>query len=390
MSITQHPTTTITVAHPATSTDAFDTFDMDFNEQEGAEKPITEEARLLWLNGLPTNTEASAIGWHIKAGINPYLDETMEGMHVQQYLVQHKRPDRDGNTDPKPYWRLRQCNLAVIAQRIQSTLEMRNPSDRSGIAYAWEPVRDEQGRPVLNKNGKQKRQTILKMRAFIPELWLHGYYDWLPITLSGFSTDSMLAALTEQYRVLECYSALRRAQGQNPVAPFYLFSIPLGPGAMKMVGEPPNQGTIYPIVATIPAQIDKHYLSEHLTPKDLIEHLREGLLTETVVWSIEESERIANGSPGQGAPIALPERGSASELIPPGQASALPAASHEADRLVQQAELAWIRRTHCKDNEKAMLEVCHEFGVSSLEELHMSHFRQLVNRVQAAQKNGQR
>jgi hypothetical protein len=390
MNMPQHPTTTITVPQAATATDAFDAFDMDFTESERAEKPITEEVRLLWLNGLPTNTEVSAVGWHIKAGINPYLDETMEGLHVEQYLVQHRRPDRDGNSDPKPYWRLRQCNLVIVAQRLQSTLEMRNPSDRAGIAYAWEPVTDEQGKPVLNKNGKQKRQTILKMRAFLPELWQHGYYEWLPITLSGFSTDSLLAALAEQYRVLECYSAFRRAQGKNPVAPFYLFSIPLLPGTMKMVGEPPNQGTIYPVVAAIPATIDKHYLSDHLTPKDLIEHIREGLLTETVVWSIEESERIASGKSGQAEPLALTEGESPSEPAQTGRASALSDASRAADPLVQQPQLAWIMHTYCKDNEETMREVCHDFEISSLEQLRMSHFRQLVSRVQSAQKNGQR
>jgi hypothetical protein len=313
----------------------------------------------------------------------------MEGMGVQKYLVQHKKPDRDGNTAPKPYWRLRQCNLVVVAQRLQSTLEMRNPAERLGIAYAWETVRDEQGKPVMNKRGKEKRQTVLKLRAFVHEMYQHGYYDWLPLTLSGFSTDSMLEALAEQYRVLECYSALRRAQGKNPVAPFYLFSIPLGPGAMKLVGEPPDQGSIYPIVAKIPATVDKDYLKQHLIPKDLIERLREELLTETIVWSIEESERIASGKPGQGEPLALTEGTSPSEPAQTGKTAALPAPSRDDDPLVQQPQLTWIVRTRCGGNEEEVQKICREFGVSSPDQLRMSHFRQLVNRAQSAQKNGQ-
>src|SRR6266704_3124947 len=215
MTTYEHPTT-ISIPDATYTDETFDAFEMDFAEGEQADKPMTEEARLWWFNGLPTDTDTMAIGWHIKAGVNPCLDEILQAMGVTQYLVQHKRPDKDGKTEPKPYWRLREASVIVVAQRLQSPLEMnRNLQDRVGLAYAWEPVH---------------------------ELVQHGYSEWFPVTFSGYSTDSVFEALAEQYRVLECYSAYRRAQGKNAVAPFYLFSLPTAPGAMKMVGEPPDPG----------------------------------------------------------------------------------------------------------------------------------------------------
>ena len=386
-------TSTITVPTPSTTDDVFDAFDISFDEHEQATEPITEESRLWWFNGLPTDIGMMAMGWHMKAGINPYLDETMEGLGGQRYLVQHKKPDRNGNTDPKPYWRLHTCSLIIVAQRLQSTLEMnRGTDDRQGMAYAWESIRDEQGNPVIHTKGKnvgrEKRGTVLKFRAFVHELYRHGYYDWLPFTITGFGTDEVLTTLTEQYRVLEYYSGLRRTQGKNAVAPFYLFSIPLGPGAMKLVGEPPDQGTIYPIVAQIPATIDKAYLQQHLIPRDLIERLREGLLDETVVWSIEESGNIASGKRGQRDLIVFHETIPA----PPSAQTQVPNFPSnpptQEDPLVQQAQLAWIVRIFCSGDNQKVQQVCHDFKVSSPEHLHMSHFRALVAHVQAASQNG--
>lgn len=377
----QTRSSTITV--PSTDTHAIDDLDIDFAPGEQAEKPITEEARLWWFNGLPTDTDMSAIGWHIKAGINPYLDETMEGLGVQRYLVQHKKPDKNGSTEPKPYWRLRSCSLIIIAQRLQSPLEMnRNVVDRQGIAFAWGPVRDESGKPALHTRGKNlgkvKRGTTLKFRAFVHELYQHGFYDWLPFTVSGFGTDDLLnTALGEQYRVLEYYSSLRRAQGKNEVAPFYLFSIPLGPGAMKLVGEAPDQGSIYPVVSQIPTSIDSAYLNQHLIPRELIEQLREGLLTETIIWSSEESEKIAVGR-GDLEPLALPEGTLESTSETANAAQSVDASQN--DPALQQAQLTWITRQYCGGDAQKVQQVCQEFGVASLEQLHMSHFRLLVSR----------
>lgn len=379
MTIYEHPTT---IALPdATYTDeAFEAFDVDFAEGEQADKPITEEARLWWFNGLPTDTDLMAVGWHIKAGINPCLDETMEGMGVSQYLVQHKRPDKDGKTEPKPYWRLREASLIIIASRLQSPLEMnRNLQDRTGLAYAWEPLHDEQGKPVLGKRGKQKRQTVLKMRVFVHELVQHGYSEWFPVTLSGYSTDSVFDALAQQYPVLECYSAYRRAQGKNAVAPFYLFSLPTAPGGMKMVGEPPDQGSIYPITAQVPEVVDKAYLKDHLIPTHLIERIREQVLGEAIVWSIQESMKMDQGRGGHEEPLALNR---------PSNEPSSAGSVQEADPLVQQPQVTWIVRQYCKEDQQTISKVCGHFGVSSPDQLRMSHFRALVGQLQTAQHNG--
>src|SRR5438876_1035896 len=83
--------TTITVPAPQPSLDDLD--DIAFSEEEQAKKPVTEVPCLWWHNALPVvDADTVATGWHIKAGIDPDIDETMEGMGVQRYLVQHKRP----------------------------------------------------------------------------------------------------------------------------------------------------------------------------------------------------------------------------------------------------------------------------------------------------------
>src|SRR5258708_3409229 len=380
MTTYEHPTT-ISIPDATYTDETFDAFEMDFAEGEQADKPMTEEARLWWFNGLPTDTDTMAIGWHIKASVNPCLDEILQATGVTQYLVQHKRPDKDGKTEPKPYWRLREASLIVVTQRLQSPLEMnRNLQDRVGLVYAWEPVCDEHGRPAFTKRGKHKRQTTLKMRVFIHDLVLHGYSEWFPVTLSGYSTDPVFEALAEQYRVLEYYSAYRRAQGKNAVAPFYLFSLPTAPGAMKMVGEPPDQGSIYPIVAQVPEVVDKAYLKQHLIPTHLIERIREHVLDEAIVWSIEESIRIDQGRTGQ------EERQAA--LHGSGENAASGARALETDPLVQQAQVTWIVRQYCKEDPQTISKVCAHFGMSSPEQVHMSHFRLLVSQMQTPQNNG--
>jgi hypothetical protein len=275
---------------------------------------------------------------------------------------------------------LREASLIIVTQRLQSSLEMnRNLQDRVGLAYAWESLYNEQGQPVFNKRGKHKRQTLLKMRVFVHELVQHGYSEWFPVTLSGYSTDSVFEALAQQYRVLECYSAYRRAQGKNAIAPFYLFSLPTAPGAMKMVGEPPDQGSIYPIAARVPEAIDKTYLKRHLIPTHLIERIREHLLDEAIVWSIEESIRIDQGRTGQDEKPVLHES---------SQEAGAGAPVLEADPLVQQPQVTWIVRQYCKEDQQAIGKVCEYFGVSQPEDLRMSHFRALVGQLQSAQKNG--
>ncbi len=384
----QHHTITVPGANP-TPNDPFDELDeIQFDVSEQAEKPILELPRLWWFNGLPTDADdTSAVGWHIKAGIDPVLDETMESMGIQRYLVQHKKADKDGNNEPKPYWRLRTCSLFVVAQRVQSPLEMNRGDDRFGIAFNWGTVYNDHGQPEIHKDGKnagkQKRGTVLKIRAFVHELYQHGYYSWLPCTISGFGTDEILKALGEQYRVLEYYSELRRGQGKNAFAPFYLFSIPLTPGRPKLVGEHSEPGTIYPITAQVPSQIDRDYLNAHLAPNALIEVIRGGLLAETVYWSMEESAKIKNGRGEQ--PLALGAGTSSSNSDQIGSPATFNAPQNEDDPFVRQAELTWILGVYCGNNEQKAHDICGHFGVPSPDQLRMSHFRALVAQVRSAQ-----
>jgi hypothetical protein len=76
--------------------------------------------------------------------------------------------------------------------------------------------------------------------------------------------------------------------------------------------------------------------------------------------------------------------------VQPGKTATLPAPPRDDDPLVQQPQLTWIVRTRCGGNEEEVQKICREFRVSSPDQLRMSHFRQLVNQVQSAQKNGQR
>lgn len=369
---------TITVPDAGASVADLETFDLPFEEDEQATRPITEEARLWWFNGLPTDAETLAVGWHIRADINPYIDETMAGMGMPRYLVQHKRPDKHGSTDPKPYWRLHTCSLIIIARRVQSALEMNKAvAERYGVAFGWETVHDEQGQVVMKKGNppRPKKQTVLKLRAFVHELVRHGYREWLPVSLSGFSTDSLLEALAEQHRVLDAYSDYRRGQGKNAVAPYFLFSLPLGPGQMRLVGEPPDQGTIYPIVAKVPQSIDRTYLAQHLAPAELVEQLRSDLLMEAIQWSIDESLKIA-GSNGQ-VTAALPASAQSQEGVSSPPPQALPP-DGSSDPYVNQAQLSWIAQNYCQNNDGLATAICKRFGVGALNQLRKSHFTQMV------------
>jgi len=369
--------TTISVPTVPYTDETFDAFEMDFAEGEHAEKPLPEEERLWWFNGLSTDTDMTAVGWHLKAGINSSLDETMHAMGMQPSLVQHQRPDKDGKTDPKFYWRLREASLIVVARQLQSSLEMRDVENRAGIAFAWEPTYDDKGQPELNKQGKPKRKTTLKMRVYIHELVMHGYNEWFLVQLSGYSTDTMLQALNEQYRALDSYSDYRRAQGKKHYAPFYLLSLPTAPGAPKLVGGGPDPGKIFPITTQVPEKIDKTYLAAHLPPTPLLKHIRGHVIDDTVKWSIDESKRMDQGRQGQGEQLALK-----------GPSEEPPVVQDAADPLVQQAQIKWIVEQYCKGDTQKVPIICAYFGVSRPEELHMSQFKELVGQKGAALRIG--
>jgi hypothetical protein len=50
--------------------------------------------------------------------------------------------------------------------------------------------------------------------------------------------------------------------------------------------------------------------------------------------------------------------------------------------------VTWIVRQYCKEDQQTISKVCGHFGVSSPDQLRMSHFRALVGQLQTAQHNG--
>ncbi len=371
MTTTHSDRTTVTV--PADSPTAADLAALDFEADEQAVKPIMKEVRLQWFNGLATDQGMMAIGWHIQADVHPQLDETMEGMGVARYVVQHRTPGKDGQPKQLPYWKLPTCSLIVIALGVQSVFQMRDTTERLGIAYGREKVRDEKGAIKLNEDGSEKTQSVLKLRAFVHELVQNGYGEWLPITLTGTITDCMLEALSQQFRVLEAYGDYARAQGKGvTTAPFYGFSLTLAPGQVKMVGKPNAQSPIYPMQAVLPATIDSSYLAAHLVPKDLLARIRQGLLDEIVLWSVEESGRIIAGKDGTG------EDGHHDRSL----LSAVQSGSD--DPPIADACVKWLTQTYCHQDEARIAALCQRFGVDTIAQLCMSQYRVVIGEWKAA------
>jgi hypothetical protein len=360
---------TITVPDTENAPTDLDNLDFGWSDDDRVVVPITKMARLKWLNGAATDEQTLAIGWHIECEINPLIDETLEGMGMHRYVVQHRTADKDGNTQ-KAYWRLHPCSLIVIAEGVLSSFQMRDTDERTGIAYAREIERDDTGAAKRYDDGKGniKMHKVLKLRAFVHEMALHGYSEWLPLTLTGNIVECMLEALGKQIEVLKAFNGFTGRK-----APFYGFSIPLAPAATrKMVGpKDGQQSPIYPMLAQVPASIGKEYLLQHATPKDLVTRIREELLADTVIWSFEESVKIAQGSDAEGNGESL--NGSR-----PSPQLTTSARGEDADPLVKQAHIDWIVNQYCKGNASVLQAICEHFGVEKVEQLRVSHFHQLV------------
>jgi hypothetical protein len=370
---------TITIPDTAGAPADLDALDFGWNEDDRVVVPITKMARLRWLNGAATDEQTMAIGWHIECEINPLIDETLEGMGMQRYVVQHRTADKDGNTQ-KAYWHVQPCSLIVIAEGVLSSFQMRDTDERTGIAYAREIERDDSGAAKRYDDGRGniKMHKVLKLRAFVHEMALHGYSEWLPLTLAGNIVECMLEALGKQIEVLKAFNGYTGRR-----APFYGFSIPLVPAATrKMVGpRDGQQSPIYPMLAQVPASIGKEYLLQHATPKDLVARIREDLLADTLIWSIEESAKIAQGSDSEGNGDGL--NGSSPSLQ-------LSTSARGEDPLVKQAHIDWIVNQYCKGNTSVLQAICEHFGVEKVEQLRVSHFHQLVQaKKEAAEEQEQ-
>ena len=376
--MTQHTTGTpriITV--PAAQPDDLDSLEVDFSGSSGAIKPVLEEhPQLFWFNGLPTTTREMAVGFHLRAEVNPSLDETMEGMGAKRYIVQHQSKDKNGQLAQKPYWALnwgeQPCSLFVVSYGLQTTWEMeKDPASRLGLAYARYIVKDEQG-AVIYKEGttEPKRYRTLQFRVFIHELVRHGYQDWFLVSLKNTIITDMMKALERQFDVLAAYSAWSRSKGEERKPPYYGFSNPFVPGEPKPSGKDGEGASIYPMVSAIPAlPISTRFLTEHLIPHSLLTRIESGLLDETVNWSALRSDEIANG---KADPEAVQIQG----------AAPVPQIAEGADDpLVTEEEAAWIAAQYCGGDSATIAAVCQHYEVATLAQLHKSHYTEMASLV---------
>ena len=365
-----------TIINPAPDATVEDLFARDFEEGTGAVKPVLEEARLHWFNGLIVIEGGTAIGWHIRKGIDPRVDETLSAMNIPFYSVQHKTPDKDGSTAPKPYWALKSCSLVIVAQGVQAMRQMNKTDERFGIAFAWAPETDEKGHPVPSKkaDGSFKKMPTLKLRAFVHEMARYGYFEWFPLTLTGYMVDELLAALNVQFRALDAYHAERLGKGsQGGYPPFFSLSIPLGPARQpKMVGEPPNLSPIYPTVADVPETVTTEYLVQHMVPKELWALLNQRddehgltLVERTFFWSMDESKTLA----GESA-LALPAPAAAS-----AQAD---------DPLVGKSEIDWLVHTYCQGKQETVARLLMHYQVAAIEQLRMSQYHAMLDQTKTS------
>jgi hypothetical protein len=373
---TNNSGTTMTIPTPRATLDELESTDFGLTDRDQVIKPIIKQVYLKWLNGLPTDQGKMAIGMHIEAGIHPLIDETLQGIGMEQYVVQFRTPDKDGKTE-KACWKVSPCSLIVVTQGILSPFQMRDTCERLGMVYALEVERDPKTGNVLRyPDGNQniKKHAVLKLRACVHELVQHGYREWLPMTLSGNIVECMLDALQRQFVALDTFEGY---YGRK--APFYGFALPLVPSPKaRMVGpKDGQQSPIYPMLAQVPETIDKAYLAAHLTPKALVEQIRDEWLPEAVVWSIEESDAITQqtrqllGQTAQKA-LAAPSDAASSAVSANG-------AGGEQDAPVQSPQISWIKDHFCRGNQEAIQAICARFGVTTLEQLRMSHFRALVS-----------
>ncbi|GCE32020.1 hypothetical protein KDA_75040 [Dictyobacter alpinus] len=370
--------------------------DVDFDDEiDAVVKPTLQpNPQLMYMTGnLTTTTFETAVGWHVPADVNPTLDELLASRGTKRYTVQHKT----GEVRQKPYWNLNWngavCSLIPVAYGIKSTWEMgRKIDDRVGIAYGVGIATERDGTvQISKKTGLPKKKPQLQMRVFIHELLdkENGFNEWFQVSLSNYLVDDMLAALNEQFRVLDAYNAAIRAQvaadpkkweeKKPPRAPYWGFSIPMVPGTPKPVGpKDGDQSTIFPMVAKIPelplnVPATIAYLNAHRTPEHIREVLREGLLDETLIWSVQRSQEIVEERPE----VTVTEEHESID----GTAVELPQLPSGDDPLVNATQMAWIRDTYCSGSQDTIKAICQHFRVADLVQLRVSQYTLLYNQL---------
>ena len=248
--------------------------------------PRVADPLLQWATGLQTKERRIYAGWLAEAGKLDALDEAMQQAGFSQVTIKH------GSGNMVTHWAVETANLFVVAEGVQSIGEMKHTEERFGIAFGWRTL----------EGGRQ--QSVLRFRAFLHELLDVGFYEPLLVTAKSTLTGDVIAALTRQYEVLDAVDVFR-AQDKKPALspPFYACSIPLGPGQEVARGSGGQTKEITPPIAAIPSPVTKDYIRSRWIKRDW-STLIEGMLDDTIRWSVTSSKLIGSGEeqPG-GAPL---------------------------------------------------------------------------------------
>ncbi|KAB8140704.1 hypothetical protein F8S13_22100 [Chloroflexia bacterium SDU3-3] len=240
-------------------------------------QPQALDPVLQWSSGLPTAQRALYAGWLSEVGRARALDEAMHEAKVPQVQIKH------GSGQVVRHWALETADLYVIADGVQTISEMQTTGDRYGIAFAWRTLR----------GGRQQSQ--IRFRVVVGALAAVGYTEPLLVTAKGTLTGDIIAALMQQYAVLDAVDAFRRQQGKPEMQPpFYACSIPLGPGRDVTRGSGEATKEITPVVAAIPQPVTRDYILAHWATRPVVARV-EGLMEATIAWSVATSVQIAAG-----------------------------------------------------------------------------------------------
>lgn len=229
---------------------------------------VVQSPTLQWATGLPTENQAVYAGWLYQWGQDAELDAAMERAGVRATTIQHS-----GGVLVM-HWALPAVQVFVIAESVQELHELRETTERYGIALWW-----------THQDGRIC--SHLRCRVLVRELLAVGYEQSLTLSVKSTLTGDLLAAFARQYAVLDQAAALwDRAE-----LPFYAFSLPLGPGAEVTRGSGSQARTIVPVVASVPEPVDENYLTAQWTIQAWAERV-EGLLDATVARSEDVSRRM--------------------------------------------------------------------------------------------------
>lgn len=239
--------------------------------------PHVADPLLQWASGLPTGDRRIYAGWMVEAGRLDALDSAMAEAGFAQVTIKH------GSGNMVTHWAVETANLFVVAEGVQSIGEMKHTDERYGVAFGWRTL----------EGGRQ--QSVLRFRGFLHELLAVGFTEPLLVSVKSTLTGDVITALTRQYDVLDAVDAFRAEDGKPALQPpFYACSIPLGPGQEVARGSGGQTKEFTPPIAAVPAPVTRDYVRAHWIKRDWTA-LVEGMLDDTLRWSVAESRRIAVG-----------------------------------------------------------------------------------------------